>query len=241
MTIKSKAFSKDATVLSGKTFAEGAYTFIRRDIISGKLSPGEKLQPGRLQKIYDVGIGPIREALTRLSSEGLVVAEVQRGFYVAGVSVEELNNIAQLRIILSVKALELSIAGGDDKWENRVITTHYHLSKADKTQKPLKADFLDNWERLNREFHSALESGCNSPWLIRFCAILYDQYERYRRRFIPLANVSSSIREEHQKLKELALGRDVRALEVLKAHIQHSSRLLEARMKDALLNRKKHG
>src|SRR5262245_9611874 len=66
--------------------SEKAYRQIRADIIFGKLTPGEKLRLDRLRELYGASVGTLRELLSRLASEGLVVAEGQRGFEVAPIS-----------------------------------------------------------------------------------------------------------------------------------------------------------
>src|SRR5262245_16117060 len=79
---------------------EKAYRRIRTDIILGKLGPAEKLRLERLREDYGVSVSTLRELLSRLSSEGLVVAEGQRGFEVAPISGENLRELASLRLLL---------------------------------------------------------------------------------------------------------------------------------------------
>lgn len=215
---------------SPKTLADEAYFRIHHDIIAGQFEPGEKLQPDLLRKRYDLGLSPLREALARLALEGLAVAEGQRGFFVAQATLEELNDIADIRINLSVAALERSIRFGDDDWENAVVTTHYQLQKLEKQPKGDPKSYGDEWERRNRAFHQALEAGCRSPWLLHFCSILYDQQERYRRRLSVYTRIEPTIAEEHRQIKELALARDLKACKILKAHIEHGARHIASLM-----------
>ena len=86
------------------TIGDRAYRRIRGDILQGRLAPGEKLKLDRLKEDYGVSVSTLREVLSRLSSEKLVVAEGQRGFEVAPVSVEELKDIASLRLLLEAGA-----------------------------------------------------------------------------------------------------------------------------------------
>src|SRR6185437_16103359 len=97
-----------------KTLADEAYQRIHDDIISGQFAPNEKLQPDVLRERYNIGLSPVREALSRVALEGLAVAEGQRGFFVAPATRGELDDIADLRINMSVMALERSIRFGDD-------------------------------------------------------------------------------------------------------------------------------
>ena len=109
------------------TIAETAYREIRTDILFGRLAPREKLKLDRLKSLYGASVSTLREILNRLASEGLVVAEGQRGFEVAPVSPEDLKEIAALRQLLECYAMELSFAAGDMDWEGRVVAAHHKL------------------------------------------------------------------------------------------------------------------
>ena len=218
---------------SPKTLADEAYQRIHDDIISGQFAPNDKLQPDALRQRYNIGLSPLREALSRVALEGLAVAEGQRGFFVAPATRGELHDIADLRTSLSMMALERSIRFGGDEWENSVVTTYYQLHKLETQTKRDPDSYRDEWERRNRDFHQALESGCGSPWLLHFCDILYDQHERYRRRFVVYTDIDAAIAEEHRQIMELALARDLRACEVLKAHFEHASKVISDFMERA--------
>jgi DNA-binding GntR family transcriptional regulator len=101
------------------SIGEKTYRQIRTDILFGKLLPGEKLKLDRLREDYRASVGTLRELLNRLATEGLVVAEGQRGFEVAPVSAANLREIAALRLLLESHALTRSFATGDMDWEGR--------------------------------------------------------------------------------------------------------------------------
>jgi DNA-binding GntR family transcriptional regulator len=167
------------------TIADAVFARLRTDIVGGRFEPGEKLRLDRMRALYGAGISPVREALSRLAADGLVVLESQRGFRVRPASVEDLRDIAATRIRLETAALALAIELGDDAWEARVISAHHVLAKLDPTriEEPRRRE---DWERRHREFHAALIAACGSPWLLHFCSLLWDQFDRYRR----LANFS---------------------------------------------------
>ncbi len=218
-----------------KTLADGAFQRIREDIIKGALRPGEKLKPDRLSARYGIGLSPLREALSRLASDGLAVAEGQRGFFVAPVSVGELEDVADLRVTFSTMALERSIADGDEAWEAGLVAAYYQLNKLVKHMKAAPAAYADEWERRNRAFHAALEGACNSPWLLHMCELLYDQSERYRRNFIAYPKIAPRIYEEHRLIMEAALARDAKtACRILAEHIRRGAeatrRLMETKL-----------
>ncbi|HEY0918718.1 GntR family transcriptional regulator, partial [Devosia sp.] len=107
MTIQSATPSQDD--FSARTLASDVRERLRADIVSGALKPGLRLRFDEIRARYDVGLSPLREALFRLASEGLVVSEDHRGFRVAPVSRAKLMDISFMRKELETMALKLSI------------------------------------------------------------------------------------------------------------------------------------
>lgn len=207
--------------MEAKTLTDQAYTRLREDIVHSKFGPGEKLGIELLKRTYEVGATPLREALYRLSADGFVQVRGQRGFRVAEMSLEELEDITNLRVVLEGMALTESIENSDDAWESRVVAAFHHLTKAENQTEP----DIQEWESRNREFHLALVSCCRSPWLMRFHEILYDQHKRYRN----MARIDRSnrrnVHEEHIAICDAALEKNVKAL--CAANEQHIRRTAE--------------
>jgi DNA-binding GntR family transcriptional regulator len=207
--------------MEAKTLTDQAYQRLREDVVHGKLPPGEKLGIEFLKRTYDVGATPLREALYRLSADGFVQVQGQRGFRVAAMSQEELTDITNLRVVLEGMALTQSVENSDDAWESRVVAAFHHLTKAESQPDP----DIQEWEVRNREFHLALVSCCHSPWLMRFYEILYDQHKRYRN----IARIDRSSRrnvhDEHTAICNAALEKDIAGL--CKANEQHIRRTAE--------------
>ena len=88
---------RDTTPGSHRTLSDQAYTRLRRDVIQGDFAPGSKLGIEQLRTAYAVGATPLREALHRLSAEGFVVVEGQRGFRVADISIGKFPYIQVIR------------------------------------------------------------------------------------------------------------------------------------------------
>jgi DNA-binding GntR family transcriptional regulator len=203
-----------------KTLVEAAYHQLRRDIIEGKLRPGEKLRVEHLKAHYDVGAGTLREALQLLMTDALVVAQGQRGFNVAPISLSDFEDITRTRVLIECEALRQSIARGGDEWEAAVLGSFHRLSRAEERL----AEDLDNsraeWEVRNKAFHETLISACPSRWIRHFQQLLYRQSERYRRISLYNTHIPRDVHAEHAKLCEAAVGRDSeRACAVLTEHI----------------------
>jgi DNA-binding GntR family transcriptional regulator len=217
-----------------RTMAEDVGQRLYNDIIAGVFSPDEKLKPDELKHRYQSGTSPIREALLRLASEGLVVAQGQKGFRVAPTTEEELNDIARIRSHLSCLALEWSIQRGDDRWEAKVIAAFYRLERIAKPMLDNPADYAAEWEQRNREFHLALEGECGSPWLLHFSNLAFSQSERYRRFYIRYETLLPHGQDEHKAIMDAALGRDApKAKALLEQHIAHGAGLVLKAMREA--------
>lgn len=217
-----------------RTLGEDVVQRLHSDIISGVFNPGEKLKPDELKEKYEAGVSPIREALLRLSAEGLVVAQGQRGFRVAPMSVAELRDIARIRAHLSCLALRWSIERGDDRWEARVIAAFYRLDRIAKPMIENPIAYAAEWEQRNREFHLALEDECGSPWLLHFSNLSFSQSERYRRYFVRYETLLPHGQDEHKVIMDAALARDTStAVQHLEQHIGHGAEVVLAAMQAA--------
>lgn len=202
-----------------KTLVELAYRSLRRDIIEGRLTPGEKLRIEHIKDNYGVGAGTMREALSLLIADTLVVSQGQRGFRVAPVSLEDFGDITETRVMLECEALRQSIALGDDAWEGELLSAFHRLSKAE--EKLADSDSREEWEERNRIFHEVLIASCPSQWIKHFLSILYFQAERYRRLSLQQKAVPRDIHAEHEALFKAALARDAdQACKLLAEHIR---------------------
>jgi GntR family carbon starvation induced transcriptional regulator len=222
-----------------RTLAERARQLIYADIVGGRLQPGRKLRPDELRLDYALGTSPIREALLRLSAEGFVTLEGQRGFSVPQTTEAELLDIAGTRSLLSCRAMTLAIERGDDHWEAQVVAAYHRLDKiaAPMKREPLK--YREEWDRRNRDFHIALEAACGSPWLLKLSALAVSQSERYRRHTIGYDRLLPAVQDDHAAIMHAAITRDAAAAcRLLAEHIDSGAqRVLKAMRKRAAAQR----
>jgi DNA-binding GntR family transcriptional regulator len=147
------------------TLTESLHERIRQDIILGALQPASKLKLEKLSKSYGVSVNTLRESLSRLAADGMVVAEGQKGFTVLPVSIEDLREITEMRQLLECHALRQSIANADLDWEARLVGAYHKLSKVEALVEAEPEMYGEAWERYNLEFHEALIANCRSRWL----------------------------------------------------------------------------
>ncbi|MBK0329676.1 FCD domain-containing protein [Rhodobacteraceae bacterium F11138] len=206
-----------------KTTAERAYRLLREDIVSGALAPGQKLKIEMLRRRYEIGSGPLREAMSRLSGAHLVTIHGQRGFVVADFTAQDAREIGDLRKLVEAEALSLSIPCGDVAWEERVITTFHRLERLE-TGPRQGVQTLAEWEQLNHAFHEALVAACPSVWLLRTRASMFKHHERYRRLSRVRTVLTRDIHSEHRALMEAALDKDIeKSQQVIRTHIESTT------------------
>ncbi|MEY4266565.1 MAG: hypothetical protein RIS90_1100, partial [Pseudomonadota bacterium] len=114
---------------NARTLANQAQDLLRRDILSGSLAPGQRLRTKDLQTRYGLGLSPLRESLQRLSAEGMVVNDAQRGFAVAPVSVAELRDLTVARTALESAMLPMAMQLGGADWEGDIVAAFHRLSR----------------------------------------------------------------------------------------------------------------
>ena len=206
------------------TQASTVYDRLRADLLSGRLAPSRKLQMRFLIETYQTGQTPLREALNRLASDGLVEVREQRGFYVRNISRAELSELTKTRCWVETLALRESMAASTPQWEEQLLLAQHRLSRTPRSLK--ETEFEDNpeWERLHRIYHRTLIGNCGSQSLIMFCEQLADQLYRYRRLSIRKAFPSRQVGDEHLAIANAVLsGNTEEATALLSAHYQRTA------------------
>jgi GntR family transcriptional regulator, carbon starvation induced regulator len=200
-----------------RTLTTDLFEQLRSDILHNRLDPGSRLRFRDLRARYQSGLSPLREALMRLASEGLVILEDHKGFRVAPVSREEMVDIANTLLELEAIAIRMATEKGDDRWEADIVARFHELSKrqmfaADGTLDP-------EWEARNVAFHEALYAACGSPSLKLVCHVLYERHSRYRRLRTKHGKPDRDVSREHEALMLATIRRDsTTAVSLLREH-----------------------
>lgn len=208
-------------IQSNQSSTQRTYLTLRNEIITGKLTPGERLKVETLKESYGTGASPIREALSLLTSDQLVERLDQRGFRVAETSKSQFQEILNIRCALEDMALRESVAKGGKDWEENLVLMHHYLSRVDRSD-------LEVFEERHKNFHLALLAASESPILMRLCEQLYDLNVRYR--FLAgraKSNSSRDVGAEHLSILNAAVNRDVElASELLMDHYRSTGAFL---------------
>jgi len=228
------AFAKSGSAKGGaakKTMAIDVRDRMRSDILSARLVPGQRLMFADLSERYGVSVGVTREALTWLSSQGLVQANAHQGYIVTPLSIPDLTELTQTRVLIEPIALRMSFEAGGTDWEGDVISAHHILSRTPPPHGPkaLDEDALDVWAEVHSAFHDVLFAACPNTRLLRIVRQLAEEAAMYRRWSVALVLSNPQADAEHQALLDAALAGDwERGAQVLCTHIEHTREMLTA-------------
>lgn len=185
------------------TTPDGVYRVLRTAILNGSVPPGEQLRETRIAEDLGISRSPLREALTRLEEEGLVVKVPFRGSFVVEVSAREVAEIASIRALVEPYAAELSAETLRGAERPRLTQTIEELHRATHTNDvPASIDAHLRFHRLFYDFsgNSVLKSLWNG-WETKLRLYLAVDHRTY-----------SDLHElavEHERLATFALEGDI--------------------------------
>ena len=220
-TISKKKLTRAGT----GTIASSVYDVLKKDIITGRLKAGSKLRLQALKQQYKVGNSPLREALNRLSANGLVSQQENRGFRVSSASLDELKDIVRTRCLLEEIALRQSIQNNHEAYYEKIVLIAYRISRI--TRKPNTTHYISDKQDLHLKFHQAILSGCDSKLLIKYCLSLYEQTQRYCNLAIDQKCRGDHEEKDHQAICDAILDRDAdKAIMLLRSHYQITENII---------------
>jgi DNA-binding GntR family transcriptional regulator len=204
------------------------YEALRADILNTRIEPGSKLKIAQLSNRFGVSLSVVREALTRLGEQRLVVANPQRGFSVVGLSVSDLDDLTNVRTQIESMALRDSIAHGGVAWEAEVVAALHRLERTEIYADP--AHVNPDWLDLHRAYHHSLVAGGASTRLREIANTLRDNAELYRMWSRTWAHdVDRDLQAEHRAIMTAALsGNEEAAVAALSQHIARTTAALKA-------------
>lgn len=212
-----------------KTMAIDVRERMRSDILAARLVPGQRLMFADLSERYGVSVGVTREALTWLSSQGLVQSNAHQGYFVTPLSIPDLTELTATRVLIEPLVLRMSFEAGGTEWEGDVISAHHILSRTPPPHGPkaLDEDALDAWAEAHSAFHDVLFAACGNQRLLRIVRQLAEEAAMYRRWSVALVLSNPQAENEHRDLLEAALSGDWRrGGDVLRTHIEHTREML---------------
>ncbi len=217
------------TSRAGRSLTGAVLSELRSEIMAGRHAPGSRLSPRALADRFDVSLTVVREALTRLTDQGLAVSEAQHGFAVVNLDLPEVRDIARVRVLIEGEALRDAIDHAGVEYEALVLASHHRLLRT--PERGAESGLpTDDWARAHAQFHTALLRACSSPRLRELATGLRDMTELSRRWSDSFATQQPmrDVLSEHRGLMEAAIARDsARAVALLTDHINLTTDRLE--------------
>ncbi len=190
------------------TRAEFVHAQLRSQILRGRYTPGARLRLVELAERFSVSQSVIREALTRLAGQKLVVALPQQGFRVMTLSAAGLRELTDARVQVESLVIGLAVPRGDLAWESSVVAAHHQLARTSSDVEP-DGTLSERWFRAHEEFHRVLLDGCGNAWLSDLAATLRAAAALHLRWSGSVAgDYDRDIAAEHRGLLDAVLARD---------------------------------
>ena len=200
---------------------------LRRALLAGDIKPGERIKVAELEKSFGVSHIPIREALRRLEAEGLIVALPQRAAVAAGVDLDDLSGLYDLRRIIECAVIERAVPSMTDEQVERVRAALDELESV-----VADHDAPRFWE-LHSDFHRALLEPGSTAWIQRVLDQLWLASQRYVRLFVS-KTVEDAMRD-HRELLAFSEARDgAAAADLLRHHLDRTELAVREAFVDVL-------
>ncbi|WP_249869283.1 GntR family transcriptional regulator [Oceanobacillus saliphilus] len=197
-------------------------SILRQAILKGVFKPGERLVQTELAEQIGVSRMPVREALKTLELEGLVTLEPHKGAVVRSITVEDVEEIYELRSVIESLVLKKSIPNLNEEDVNFLKEMHDQM---------LETTDKETYVDLNRRFHYLLYSGCDSARLKGFMETISHGLAQDTPHIIPGQIEKSNI--EHEKILEAVNNKNIKkAREELSYHIKRTGKELIQFMKE---------
>ncbi|MFD7962647.1 GntR family transcriptional regulator [Streptomyces zaomyceticus] len=190
---------------------------LRRAITSGELRPGGQIRQDALAARFEVSRVPLREALKALEAEGLVVHHIHRGYFVAELSLADLEEIYRIRELLETEAVRNAVR----RLPDGIVATLERIQReveraADEGDVPAMA-------AANRRFHFTLVEASGMPRLVRLIATLWDSTDAYRSLYYTeTAHRKLAVREHRAVISALRHGDEEATVRWLDEHRAHA-------------------
>ncbi|TCQ99066.1 GntR family transcriptional regulator [Neorhizobium sp. JUb45] len=205
------------------TLTEMTYRKLHAHMMGPQVKPDGKLKIAELAQLLSVSPSVVREALSRLVSEGLVVAEPQRGFRVAPFEASDINYLFEARIEIERLCLTDAIEHADLAWEGRLVAALHELGRTPEERGQRGQDVSEAWLKAHAHFHSVLVSACRNPWYLKMRANLYLHSERFRALALQFPVTNRDLHAEHEQIAQAAIARDTQtACALMTVHLKRT-------------------
>lgn len=204
-----------STTLKHRTLSSAIVDQLRQAILDGSYPAGSQLRQDALAQAYAVSRIPVREALFQLEAEGFVKIVPHKGAIVSGLSLDEINDVFELRKLLEPRLLASSIPAMTAADFEAVAGMEAAFEEA------MSAGDISRWGLLNADFHLALYARATQPRTLSIVAGLLQTSDRYTRLQLQRGSSIERAQAEHNELINLCRnGQLAEAERLLVDHIE---------------------
>ncbi|MGI5836371.1 MAG: GntR family transcriptional regulator [Chloroflexota bacterium] len=199
--------SQEQPSTSNLQLAERAYRLIKQSIIRCELVPGSQVTEVQMVNMYGLGRAAVRSALKRLYQEGLVRPIARRGYWIAPVTIKQVYDLYEIRLMLEPAAVKLAcerLSASELKQLEELSKAKYQIDDEESITGFLSA---------NNEFHLRIVRAANNPRLAQILEALLDEMTRYFHLGLRLRNRAMEMLAEHDQLVKALLAADVELAE----------------------------
>lgn len=206
-----------------ESLTQQAHRYIREEIVQGRIDGQQHLTEGFFATRYGISKSPIREALTRLESEGLITIVPRRGAFVRGFSIHDVEEIYELREILETQVIR------DAVLDAKILKRLRDIVRS--AQACLKRNDKPNYIREDMAFHTTLANASSNSRLRKMLESMHNQMLILRRQTFELSSRTSTA--EHLRILEaLEKGQKEKAAKLMGQHIREVRKHLIHHMRD---------
>lgn len=215
--------SENGSATLYKTKQDIVYTELYDAIAAGRYRPGERLDLNDIAARYGTSRTPVREALWRLESDGLLKVVPHHGFVVSKLPVQEIAEIYHIRAVL--EGLAARLAAGQLSGDQARALREYVDAMQARLDSHNAAAVID----LNLPFHEIIFATAQSPLLHKYITDLYASTTRYRSMTITWPGRTQEIINEHRALAEAVIGGDANEAErIARLHQENNAKTVIA-------------
>lgn len=206
-----------------------AYETLRESILNSEYEAGKPLRQEEIAQSLGVSRVPVREALKRLEVEGLVIQRPRRGYVVASLDIDEIEDIFDIRTMLEEQAGKHATLRRTEQ-DIKEVEALLHAMDGMKTSTPAE---VQAFAERNREFHNRLFEASGRTQLCRMMIVLRNSVERYIRLGASIASNIDLAEREHYKMFEAFKKGDAELCgRLCREHCEHTRMRLVSRLRD---------
>ncbi len=204
--------------------ADLVYEALRTAIIEGKIAVGENLRQEEIAQMFNTSRIPVREALSRLEQHGLITTQRYKGAVVAGLSIEEIDEIFEFRALIEAEVIRLAVPNLDRATLDKARS---YCDAFDRETDPHR------WGEINRQFHTTLYEASGRPYYLQNVQSSLDRIDRYLRAQLTFTNGVPRAGREHEAILTACENGDAdHASRLTRDHILDAGRSLMTFLRD---------